>query len=147
MYYKYYLIATSILLIAPLIITLIPKYLFYVNIVAILLLVNGFINYSKYVFLVILIILLLRFIFLDKNKSKNKKGVVEYFDNESVSSEEGENEDFLDTDYEYMDETGIEEFLIKDKFSQLHDIIHEYQNALEKNKSIINNDKIKTEEK
>jgi hypothetical protein len=36
-----------------------------------------------------------------------------------------------------MDETGIEEFLIKDKFSKLHDIIHEYQNALERNKTTL----------
>jgi hypothetical protein len=38
-----------------------------------------------------------------------------------------------------MDETGIEEFLIKDKFSKLHDVIHEYQNALERNKSSLEN--------
>ncbi len=141
MNYKYYLIVTSILVIAPITIAIVPKYIFYINILAILFIVNGYINFSKYVFLCILIVLLFRFIFLDKNKSKNKKGVVEYFDNESVSSEE-ENEEFLDTDTEYMNETGIEEFLIKDKFSQLHDIIHEYQNALEKNKNINNNDNL-----
>lgn len=142
MNYNYYLIATSILIIAPIIITIVPKYILYVNILAILFIVNGFINLNKYVFLCILIILLFRFIFLDKNKSKHKKGVVEYFDNESVSSQE-ENEEFLDTDYEYMNETGVEEFLIKDKFSQLHDVIHEY---IDKNKSNINNNKEKSEE-
>jgi hypothetical protein len=48
-----------------------------------------------------------------------------------------EQEDFKENGY--IDETGIEDFLIKDKFSQLHDIIHEYQNALEKNKSELQN--------
>jgi hypothetical protein len=133
MNYKFYLIATIIFIIAPLIVSIIPKYIFFINIFAILLIINGYINFSKYIFLVILCVLLFRFIFMDKNKTKNKKGVVEYFDND----DESEQEDFDEN--EYMNETGIEEFLIKDKFSQLHDIIHEYQNALERNKAELQN--------
>lgn len=134
MNYKFYLIATIILIIAPLIVSIIPKYIFFLNILAILLIINGYINFSKYIFLLILCVLLFRFIFMDKNKTKNKKGVVEYFENDD---DESEQEDFNEN--EYMDETGIEEFLIKDKFSQLHDIIHEYQNALERNKTEMQN--------
>ena len=128
MNYKLYLIATIILVIAPLILIIIPKYLFYINIIAILVIINGFINIDKYIFLVILLALLFRFIFMDKNKSKNKKGLVEHFDDES------DHEDFFQDEKEDMTETGVEEFLIKDKFSQLHDIIHEFQNALERDK-------------
>ncbi len=93
---------------------------------------------------------------MDKNKDKNKKGVVEYFDNEEEDEEDddksnddennnalkdfqSEQEDFKQDANENMNETGIEEFLIKDKFSQLHDIIHEYQNALERNKAEMQN--------
>jgi len=129
MNYKFYLISTIIIIIAPLVVTIIPKYIFYVNILAILFIVNGYLNFDKYIFLLILCVLLFRFIFMDKNKDKNKKGVVEYFDNDE--EDEAEQEDFK--------ETGIEEFLIKDKFSQLHDIIHEYQNALERNKTEMQN--------
>jgi hypothetical protein len=128
MNYKLYLIATIILVIAPLTIIIIPKYLFYINIIAVLVIINGFINIDKYIFLVILSVLLFRFIFMDKNKTKNKKGLVEHFDDES------EHEDFYQDDQEDMTETGVEEFLIKDKFSQLHDVIHEYQKVLERDK-------------
>ena len=70
---------------------------------------------------------------MDKNKDKNKKGVVEYFDNDE--DEESEQEEFKENQNDLMNETGIEEFLIKDKFSKLHDIIHEYQSALERNRA------------
>jgi hypothetical protein len=139
MNYKLYLIATIILVIAPLTIIIIPKYLFYINIIAILVIINGFMNIDKYIFLVILLALLFRFIFMDKNKSKNKKGLVEHFDDES------EHEDFYQDDQEDMTETGVEEFLIKDKFSQLHDIIHEFQNTLERDK--ISKEKLALEKK
>ena len=132
MYYKFYLIATIILIIAPLIVTIIPKYIFYINILTILFIVNGYMNFNKYIFLLILCVLLFRFIFMDKNKSKFKKGVVEYFDKDD--DDEAEQENLKDEEDEYMNETGIEEFLIKDKFSQLHDIIHEYQSALQRKK-------------
>ena len=137
MNYKLYLVATIILIIAPLITIIIPKYIFYINILAVLLIINGFMNFDKYIFLLILLGLLFRFIFMDKNKSKNKKGVVEYFDDESEQEDfsRGDNGDNGDNgEQEDMNETGIDEFLIKDKFSQLHDIIHEYQNALERDK-------------
>ena len=143
MHYKYYLIATIILIITPLIIITIPKYIFLINILAILFIVNGYMNFDKYIFLLILCVLLFRFIFMDKNKDKNKKGVVEYFDDDdaddaNVPKDDVTNQENLKKDEtEYMDETGIEEFLIKDKFSKLHDIIHEYQNALERNKTTV----------
>lgn len=120
-----YIIISIFCIIIPLINNLSYKYLFYVNIFSLLLIVNGFINIDKYLFLSILIFLIFRFIFLDKNRSKNKKGVVESFDDEIIDND--------------MEETGIEEFLIKDNFSQLHEVIHEYQNALQREK--MKNDK------
>ena len=124
---KLYITISIFCILIPLITNIPYKYLFYINILSTLLIVNGFININKYIFLLILLFLLFRFIFLDKNKSKNKKGVVENFDND----------DIIDDD---MEETGIEEFLIKDKFSQLHEVIHEYQNAIQR-------EKLKTEKK
>jgi hypothetical protein len=135
MNYNFYLIATILLIIVPLIVTVIPKYILYINILAILFIFYGYLNINKYIFLFILCVLLFRYIFMDKNNDKNKKGVVEYFDNDV--DDMSEQEDFKENGY--IDETGIEDFLIKDKFSQLHDIIHEYQNALEKNKSELQN--------
>ena len=48
MNYKFYLIATIVIIIAPLVVTIIPKYIFYVNILAILFIVNGYLNFDKY---------------------------------------------------------------------------------------------------
>ena len=57
MNYKFYLIATIVLIIAPLIVTIIPQYILYVNILAILFIINGYINFDKYIFLLILCVL------------------------------------------------------------------------------------------
>ena len=69
--YNLYIIISIFCIIIPLINNLSYKYLFYVNIFSLLLIVNGFINIDKYLFLSILIFLIFRFIFLDKNRSKN----------------------------------------------------------------------------
>ena len=117
-----YLFVTLTLIILPTLIS-VYKYLFYINIFSIILIINGFVSTDKIVYLLALSILTLRFIFMDKSSSRGKDTNKNSIENFTGKKKYSKND---------LIENGIEEFLIKDKFSELHDVIHQFQDSQKK---------------
>lgn len=130
-----------------------PDYRYWLVILYLLLLMYGYYNIDKKISLGALLVFIIAYLFI--GKKPEFKNMEHYKDHEPEHNKDGKNEKFenndshdshdshdsketyentkpddkksIDEKYEHLEEKGIEQFGLSDKFSQLHTLIHQME--------------------